>query len=89
MFCDKRASDADGLRILAAALDNTREVAQHAFHALKCLLDQELLPAEHVKKHEAMLARLQGLRRCSVMMCPDFADHEGLQLHQGVCWFHR
>lgn len=61
---------AGGLESLAAALDDGREVAQGAFRVLWCLLDRELLPAEQVAQHEAVLAGLHGLLRCSALMCP-------------------
>lgn len=67
---------AGGLELLVAALDGTREVAQGAFKVLWCLLDRELLPAEQVAKHEAELAGLHGLRRCSALMSHTAGCHQ-------------
>ena len=61
---------AGGMELLAAALDETREVAQRAFQVVWCLLDGELLPDEQVAKHEAELVRFGGLLRCSALFCP-------------------
>ncbi|KAL3160939.1 hypothetical protein ABBQ38_009331 [Trebouxia sp. C0009 RCD-2024] len=44
-----------------------------AFQVLWCLLYRELLPEEQVAKHEAELAHLNGLCRCSALMCPSLA----------------
>ena len=68
---------AGGLCLLAAALDDTRKGARAALQVLCCLLDNELLPAEQVAQHEAELADLSGLLRCSVLMGPAHtADHD-------------
>lgn len=71
---------AGGVCLLAAALDDTWKGAQGAFHVLWCLLDSELLPAHQVAMHEAELARLGGLRRCSALMCPPIyeSDAQGM-----------
>ncbi|KAL3160945.1 hypothetical protein ABBQ38_009337 [Trebouxia sp. C0009 RCD-2024] len=67
---------AGGVCLLAAALDDTWKGAQGAFHVLWCLLDSELLPAHQVAMHEAELARLGGLRRCSALMCPPIYESD-------------
>lgn len=66
------------------SMHSAREVAQGAFRVLLCLLDNKLLPAKQVAENEIVLARSDGLLRCSALMCPAYTQTEGPQRRQGT-----
>jgi len=66
-------SDAGGLTLLTAALEQGALVARHAFTVLRHLFAKHTLPFEQIAANEALLARMQGLRRCSALLCPIFS----------------
>lgn len=76
-------SDAGGLTLLTAALDQVNSVARYAFPVLRRLLANYTLPTEQAAANEALLARMQGLRRCSALLCPLFSQDQALQAQRG------
>ncbi|KAL0051098.1 hypothetical protein WJX82_001855 [Trebouxia sp. C0006] len=62
-----------GLTLLTAALEQGALVARHAFTVLRHLFAKHTLPIEQIAANEALLARMQGLRRCSALLCPIFS----------------
>ncbi len=76
-------SDAGGLTLLTAALDQVNSVARYAFVVLQRLLAKDILPTEQTAANEALLARMQGLRRCSALLCPLFSQDQALQAQRG------
>ena len=66
-------SDAGALTLLTAALEQGALVARHAFTVLRHLFAKHTLPPEQIAANEALLARMQGLRRCSALLCPIFS----------------
>jgi len=76
-------SDAGGLTLLTAALEQGALVARHAFTVLRHLFAKHTLPFEQIAANEALLARMQGLRRCSapsslrevILLPPAFPSH--------------
>ena len=76
-------SDAGALTILTATLEQGNIVARHAFLVLQRLSAKPSLPIEQAAANEALLARMQGLRRCSALLCPIFSQDQALQAQQG------
>lgn len=76
-------SNAGGLTLLTAALEQGKSVARHAFSVLHCLSSKPTLPAEQTAANEALLARMQGLRRCSALLCPIFSQDQASQAQRG------
>ena len=76
-------SDAGGLTLLTAALEQGALVARHAFTVLRHLFAKHTLPFEQIAANEALLARMQGLRRCSALLCPLFSQDQALQAQRG------
>ena len=76
-------SDAGGLTLLTAELDRVNSVAKYAFVVLQRLLAKDILPTEQTAANEALLARMQGLRRCSGLLCPLFSQDQALQAQRG------
>lgn len=73
---------AGGLTILTAALDQEKCAAKYAFSVLHQLMDKRTLPAEQADANEALLARMQGLRRCSTLLL--YEDGQGSQAGFGM-----
>ena len=76
-------SDAGALTLLTAALEQGNLVARHAFSVLQRLLAKNTLPIEQTSANEDLLARMQGLRRCSSLLCPIFSQDQALQAQRG------
>ena len=76
-------SDAGGLTLLTAALEQGNAVASHAFSVLQRLTAEPTLSVEQAAANEALLARMQGLRRCSALLCPVFSQDQALQAQRG------
>ena len=76
-------SDAGGLTLLMAALEQGNNLARHAFVVLQRLLAKDMLPTEQTAANEALLACMQGLRRCSALLCPLFSQEMALQAQRG------
>ncbi|KAL0030823.1 hypothetical protein WJX77_008253 [Trebouxia sp. C0004] len=68
-----------GLTFLTAALEQVNSVARYAFTVLQRLLAKDILPIEQAAANEALLAHMQGLRRCSALLCPLFSQDQALQ----------
>ncbi|KAL0038710.1 hypothetical protein WJX79_004386 [Trebouxia sp. C0005] len=73
-----------GLTLLTAALEQGKSVARHAFSVLHCLSSKPTLPAEQTAANEALLARMQGLRRCSALLCPIFSQDQASQAQRAA-----
>ncbi len=82
-LCYLSMSDAGGLTLLTAALDQGNVLAAHAFSVLQRLSAEPTLPIEQAAANEALLARMQGLRRCSALLCPIFSQDQALQAQRG------
>ncbi len=76
-------SDAGALTLLTAALEQGNLVARHAFSVLQRLSAKPTLPIEQIEANEDLLARMQGLRRCSALLCPLFSQDHALQAQRG------
>ncbi|DBB16841.1 TPA: hypothetical protein ACH3X3_015078 [Trebouxia sp. C0006] len=72
------------LTILTATLEQGNIVARHAFLVLQRLSAKPSLPIEQAAANEALLARMQGLRRCSALLCPIFSQDQALQAQQAA-----
>lgn len=66
-----------------ATLDHVKCAAKYAFPVLHHLVDTRTLPAEEVQANEAMVARMQGLRRFSTLLCPLYSEGQADQLGRG------
>ena len=75
---------AGGLPLLMATLDQVKCAAKYAFPVLRHLVDTGTLPAEEVQANEALVARMQGLRRCSTLLCPLYSQGQEDQLQRGA-----
>lgn len=75
---------AGGLPLLMASLDQVKFAAKFAFRVLRQLVDTCTLPAKEVRANEAMVARMQGLRRCSTLLCPLYSEGQEDQLRRGA-----
>ncbi len=78
-LCNLSMADAGGLTLLTAAL----ELGNLAFSVLQRLSAKPTLPIEQVEANEDLLARMQGLRRCSALLCPIFSQDQALQAQRG------
>ena len=67
-----------------ATLDQLKVSAKYAFPVLHHLVDTRTLPAKEVRANEAMVARMQGLRRLSTLLCPLYSEGQADQLGRGV-----
>ena len=67
-----------------ATLDQIKVSAKYAFPVLHHLVDTRTLPAKEVRANEAMVARMQGLRRLSTLLCPLYSEGQADQLTRGV-----
>ena len=67
-----------------ATLDKAKCVAKYAFPVLRHLVDTRTLPAREVRANQAMVARMQGLRRCSTLLCPAYSEGQQDQLGLGT-----
>lgn len=67
-----------------ALLDLVKFSAKYAFLVLHHLMDKRTLPAEQVHDNAGVLARMQGLRRCSTLLCPLFSEGQEGQLQRGI-----
>ena len=67
---------AGGLRMLMVTLDQRKCIAKRAFPVLVHLVDTGTLPAEEAHANEILMARLQGLRRCSTLLCPLYSQDQ-------------
>ena len=67
-----------------ATLDQVKCAAKYAFPVLRHLVDTRTLPAKEVHANEAMMARMQGLRRCSTLLCPLYSEGQQDQLGRGT-----
>lgn len=79
LLCYLSMSDAGGLTLLKAALEQGNNLARRAFGVLQRLLAKDMLPTELTAANEALLARMQGLRRCSALLCPLLSQEMALQ----------
>ena len=78
------AASAGGLPLIMAALDQVKFSAKYAFLVLHHLMDRRTLPAEQVQFNAGLVARMQGLRRCSTLLCPLFSEGQQIQLQRGL-----
>ena len=76
-------SDAGGLTLLTAALEQGKFVARHALSVLQRLSAKHALPTEQAAANETLLARMQGLHRRSALLCPIFSQDQALQAQRG------
>ena len=75
---------AGGLPLLMATLDQVKCAAKYAFPVLRHLVDTGTLPAEEVRANESLVVRMQGLRRCSTLLCPLYSEGQEDQLGRGA-----
>lgn len=65
--------DTGGIVVLVAALEHKRDIAEQAGGALSSLLRIQL-PQEQQSQAEAVIVRMQGIRRFSSLLCPIYCS---------------
>ena len=65
-----------GVVVLAKALEQGPLRSRAAYCVLSGLLDESVMPQEQVAEREALLARMQGVRRFSALLCPMYVQEE-------------
>ncbi len=87
-----------GVILLAKAMEQGPLRSRAAYCVLSGLLDRSMMPEEQVAEREALLARMQGVRRFSALLCPMYVQKEekeakagdicmeGLVSHKPVVW---
>ena len=62
--------------MLAKAMEQGPLRCRAAYSVLSGLLDRSMMPEEQVAEREALLARMQGVRRFSALLCPMYVQEE-------------
>ncbi len=65
-----------GVVVLAKAMEQGPLRCRAAYSVLSGLLDRSMMPEEQVAEREALLARMQGVRRFSALLCPMYVQEE-------------
>ena len=68
------------LALLAAAMDRERSIAEGATRLVSILFHTDRLPMEQRQEVLSLFARMQGLRRCSLLLCPRVTAEELVEM---------